>query len=175
MLSNRYKVGRRGQWRERVKRELNTSCVRTRCFHNIHDRTGTRRQWGGTGVLAHGTMAHLAMGTGCDKAKLGRWTWARYRGKRGAVLRCVSIYRPVPNHDGPSSVWSQQKNYFESQNDDRDPQDAFWEDLRAEAQEWLAEGDQLIIGGDVNDEIRDPQVETFFSDLGMHNLIFEHV
>jgi len=61
-----------------------------------------------------------------------------------------------------------------SQNDDRDAQVGFWEDLRKEAQEWLWEGDQLIIGGDVNNEVRDPAVETFFSDLGTHNLIFEH-
>ena len=51
---------------------------------------------------------------------------------------------------------------------------AFWEDLCKESQEWLRDGDQLIIGGDVNDEVRDPAVETFFSELGMHNLIFEH-
>jgi len=114
------------------------------------------------------------MGTGCDKAKLGRWTWARYRGKNGMVLRCVSVYRPVPNSTGASSVWNQHKRYLLSQNDDRDPQVAFWEDLRKEAQEWLREGDQLIIGGDINDEVRDPAVETFFSDLGMHNLIYEH-
>jgi len=114
------------------------------------------------------------MGTGCDKAKLGRWTWARYRGKNDMVLCCVSVYCPVPNSTGASSVWNQHKCYLLSQNDDRDPQVAFWEDLRKEAQEWLREGGQLIIGGDVNDKVCDPAVETFFSDLGMHNLIFEH-
>jgi len=119
-------------------------------------------------------MSHLAMGTGCDKAKLGRWTWAQYRGKNGMVLHCVSVYRPVPNSTGASSVWNQHKHYLLSQNDDRDPQVAFWEDLRKEAQEWLREGDQLIIGGDVNNEVRDPAVEIFFSDLSMHNLIYEH-
>ena len=167
------KMGRRGQWRERVNHALNPHCTRTRCFHNTRDLTGTRRQWGGTGILTHGPMAHLAMGTGCDKAKLGRWTWARYRGKNGMVLRCVSIYRPVSNSSGASSVWSQHKRYLLSQNDDRDPQVAFWEDLRSEAEEWLRDGDQLIIGGDVNDEIRDPMVESFFDSLGLHNLIFE--
>jgi len=104
----------------------------------------------------------------------GRWTWARCRSKCGMALRCVSVYRPVPNSTGASSVWNQHKRYLLSQNDDRDPQVAFWEDLRKEAQEWLREGDQLINGGDVNDEVCDPAVETFFSDLGMHNLIFEH-
>ena len=71
-------------------------------------------------------------------------------------------------------MWNQHKHCLLSQNDDRDPQVAFWEDLRKEAQEWIQEGDQLIIGGDVNDEVRDPTAETFFLHLGMHNLIFEH-
>jgi len=69
-------------------------------------------------------MSHLAMDTGCDKAKLGRWTWARYRGKNGKVLRCVSIYRPVPNATGASSIWDQHNRYLLSQNDDQDLQAA---------------------------------------------------
>jgi len=56
---------------------------------------------------------------------------------------------------------NQQKRHLLSQNDDRDPQVAFWEDLRKEAQEWACDGDQLIISGDVNNEVRDPAVETF--------------
>jgi len=114
------------------------------------------------------------MGTGCDKAKLGRWTWAQCRGKNNMVLRCVSVCCPVPNATGASSVWNQHKRYLLSQNDDRDPQVAFWEDMRKEAQEWLRNGDQLIISGDVNNKVHNPAVETFFSEFGMHNLIFEH-
>ena len=90
------------------------------------------------------------------------------------VLRCVSVYRPVLDKANSGSVWNQHKRYLESQNDDRDPQAAFWLDLRSEIEEWLLSGDQLIIGGDVNDEVRSPFVDSFFSDLGLHNLIFEH-
>ena len=119
-------------------------------------------------------MSHLAMGTGCDKAKLGRWTWARYHGKNGMMLCCVSMYHPVPNWMGDVSVWSQHKRYFLNKNDDQDPQVAFWQDLHKEMEEWLQLGDQIIVGGDVNDKIHDPEVSTFFSNLSMHNLIFEH-
>ena len=46
--------------------------------YNKHDITGNLRQWGGTGVMAHGKLKHFCMGAGADKSNLGRWTWARY-------------------------------------------------------------------------------------------------
>jgi len=95
------KMGRHGQWRERVNHALNPHCTQTRCFHNARDLTGNHHQWGGMGILTHGPMSHFAMGTGCDKAKLDRWTWARYRGKNGMVLHCVSVYRQFPTPPEP--------------------------------------------------------------------------
>ena len=88
-------------------------------------------------------------------------------------LRCVSFYRPTPNKGGPSSVWSQHKSYFQLRGDDRDPCLAFYEDLRGEMQAWLAEGDQIVIGGDLNDHALKPTVSLFFAQLGLHNLIFQ--
>jgi len=57
--------------------------------------------------------------------------------------------------------------------DDRDPCLAFYEDLRGEVLTWLAAGDQIIIGGDLNAHVLKPTVSLFFSQLGLHNLIFE--
>ena len=91
------------------------------------------------------------MGAGSDKAKLGRWTWARYRGKGGVVLRVVSIYQPCQNKTGERSVYAQHKHYLQGQNDDTEPREAFRRDLQQELQEWIDEGDQIIIGGDVNE------------------------
>jgi len=48
------------------------------------------------------------------------------------------------------------------------------EDLAAEIQEWIQEGDQVIVGGDRNEEIRGPAIKEFFASLGMHNLIFQN-
>jgi len=47
------------------------------------------------------------------------------------------------------------------------------EDLATEIQEWTQEGDQVIVGGDLNEEIRGPAIKEFFASLGMHNLIFQ--
>ena len=166
-------LSRPRQWRNRAEKYLNPRCTRTRCSHNIHDTTGTRVQAGGTGILAHDKISHFAMGSGSDKAQLGRWTWSRFRGKNGMILRVVSVYRPCANSGGERTTWSQHKAYFNDKNDDRDPRVAFMEDLETELQEWIQEGDQVIVGGDLNEEIRGQGIKDFFSNLGMHNLIFQ--
>jgi len=48
------------------------------------------------------------------------------------------------------------------------------EDLATEIQEWTQAGDQVIVGGDLNEEIRGPAIKEFFAGLGMHNLIFQN-
>jgi len=48
------------------------------------------------------------------------------------------------------------------------------EDLATEIQEWTQEGDQVIVGGDLNEEIRGPAIKEFFASLGMPNLIFQN-
>jgi len=111
-------LSRTKQWRSRVERFLNPKCTRTRCSHNVHDTTGTQVQAGGMGILSHDKVSHFAMGSGCDKAKLGRWTWSRFRGKGGMVLRVVTVYRPCASSGGERTAWSQHKAYFNDQNDD---------------------------------------------------------
>ena len=115
---------------------LDGSDVRTCCGHNQRDETHQKLQWGGTMVTSLGWISHHAMGAGSDQTKLGRWTWARYRGREGIVLRCVSIYAPCKNETGEMNVYRQHIKYFQNNNDDRDPVDAFWEDLRTEADQW---------------------------------------
>ena len=73
-------------------------------------------QWGGTGVMAHGKLKHFKMGAGVDKAGLGRWTWARFRGSNNIVLRTVSIYQPNQTEQWEGSVWNQQKTALNNNN-----------------------------------------------------------
>jgi len=163
------------QWHTRVQEHLGHYQVRTKCSHNTHDVTGARKrsQAGGTAVLTIGKMAFHACGADSDLSGLGRWTWARYRGTNGVHFRAVSIYRPTLNPTGCLSVWSQHKAYFQSINDDRDPRDAFMQDLEKEAKTWLELGDHIIIGGDVNDDIFGDDIKKLFRDeLHMKDLIY---
>jgi hypothetical protein len=166
-------IGKDQSFQARLRRYLGPQDARA-CFkYNVHDQAGTIRQWGGTGILCRGKLHHYTMGTGGDPTGLGRWTWARIRGKGGMVLRYASVYCPCENKSGKIAVWSQQKIYLQNHNDDRDPRQAFMEDLKRNIQQWIDEGDQVLIGGDLNHDILSPKVKSFFDDLGMSNLIYD--
>jgi hypothetical protein len=113
------------------------------------------------------------MGTGGDPTGLGRWTWARIRGKGGMVLRYASVYCPCENKTGKIAVWSQQKTYLQNHNDDRDPRKAFMEDLKSHIRQSIKEGDQVIVCGDLNHNVFSKTVTTFFESLNMTNLIYD--
>jgi len=153
--------------------EFDRAMFQSRASHNERSIQQHQQQYGGTSVTSIGKLAHYSMGAGQDKKKLGRWTWSRYRGKQGQVLRVVSLYRPNPNSaQGELTVWAQQKQYLLSINDDRDPRDAFLQDLSAELQAWLNMGDHIVLAGDLNDHILDAHITSLFDDLGLVNLIF---
>ena len=166
-------IPRSKQWQNRCDKVFEPGLTKNRLSCNRNDPAKTARQWGGTGVFAQGKISFYAMGSGTDKADLGRWTWARYRGKQGIVLRVVSIYQPCRNQTGAQSVYAQHRNYFQGKNDDRDPRQAFKEDFKQELNEWIEAGDQVIVGGDVNQSVTHPEIADIFSACDMVNTVFQ--
>jgi exonuclease III len=140
--------------------------------HTIHDLTGTTKQWGGTGILSKGKIRHFTKDTGGDPTGLGRWTWVRVQGKQGMILRYVSVYCPCKSKHGMLTVWTQQKTYLQSRNDNRDPRKAFMEDLAIHIEQRMQEGDQVLICGDLNHDVRSQQVTKMFEDLHLVHLIY---
>jgi hypothetical protein len=49
--------------------------------YNKHSGISSRRLWGGTAVLSTNKLARYAAGSGSDPTGLGRWSWARFKGK----------------------------------------------------------------------------------------------
>jgi hypothetical protein len=85
----------------------------------------------------------------------------------------VSFYRPCLNHNpGARTVLATQRRALQNMDDDRDPRDAFLEDLRADLLAWSALGDALIVCGDINDNILSQATTNFFEDVGLRHLIF---
>ncbi|MCA1807669.1 MAG: hypothetical protein LC687_07470 [Actinobacteria bacterium] len=123
--------------------------------------------------MANGKISYFSMGSGNDETGLGRWTWARYHGKGGVVLRCVSVYQPTANKTGTQSVYQQHKEYFQSINDDRDPRKAFIEDLDSDLSKWIASGDQIILSGDINEHIFHKTITDLFEKHNMRNLMYD--
>jgi exonuclease III len=129
-------------------------------------------QAGGTGIMSYGRLVHIGAGAGSDTAKLGRWTWVRYQGKNNTILRSVSVYRPCASV-GENTVNQQQHEYFQSKNDDRDPRAIFLEDFEQELQTWLQKGENIIVGGDLNEDVTSPLIRSLFERQGMVNVMEE--
>ena len=139
----------------------------------------TRQQYGGVSLWSTGQAAHrikdsgFDLASGTDRFGLGRWAWTRYQGRNGVSLRVVVAYRPVRNKRGVMSVWNQQKLYWEKHNDDTDPIVKFTEDLAAEVTQWIEQGDQIVLGLDVNEDVRKGVFQKAMVNAGLVGLIIK--
>jgi exonuclease III len=148
-------MGTQGHWSERNRLFEGF----THCATNQHCNSPARRIFGGTACFMTHPSAHKAITHGHDETHLGRWSWSILRGRNGIKTRIISAYRPVRTHsDEALTVYSQQELYFQDNGGWRDPREAFFEDLDTAIQMWLLAGEQLIIGIDVNEDIRSPDI-----------------
>jgi hypothetical protein len=101
------------------------------------------------------------------RGDLGRLSWTTTKGKDKLIVRAVTVYCPH-NTGGPESVYAQYRLYFNTQDDDGEPRTAFWDDLCKAVTIWLREGNQLIIGGDFN---QDTSTITQFNQFSMRDAL----
>ena len=137
--------------------------------HNQHDRPSTPYQPGGTAILHQGDVSLSIMEVGYDPKRLGRWTWSLIRGKNNVRLRVVSIYfASKPQEYGDRKAYWQQKTALLAMDITEDPTVCFWQDFWAEVDKWLDNGEQLVLCGDWNTDIRN---ESFLDQFAERNLI----
>ena len=136
---------------------------RFRCFSRHHANWGTNRHallktprlFGGTAIITMAPISRMVHESGEDASGLGRWVWTSYKGKNNSILRIVSIYRPVRDTNAnPGTVYSQQEAYLLQHNDDRCPRKALLDDLRLILEEWITQGNNIIVGMDANENVR---------------------
>ena len=128
-------------------------------------------QVGGVQLWSINKGAHRVMQSGNDSSTMGRWCWTRYRGKNGTTLRVISAYRCVENVDGPLSAWSQQTLFLESKHITTDPREAFVTDIITQLTIWLEQGDQIILGLDLNESIVSAPFTTKLLEIGLLNIL----
>ena len=89
--------------------------------------------------------------------KLERWTWTRIGGTDNIATVFVSAYRPRYNPDGSHIVWRQQTRYFKENEDIRnqDVHALFIRDLYKFLGELRDDGNNVVLGIDINDDVRD--------------------
>jgi len=167
--------GSEDQWKQRIHwdRILDSHKAKTIVAWNRHDHNHEKHQYGGTAILALGKTSFYAAGSGQDPTQLGRWCWTRYRGSNNTTLRIVSFYRPHNSQtNGTKTVMSQHTRYFETLGTYRNPRRAFLDDLRTETNQWIQEGDQIVLCGDINQDILSDEITEYFTSLGLRHLIF---
>ena len=126
---------------------------------------------GGTAVFSRNHAASRAMKRGQDPLGLGRWTWTQYRGCIRISLRVVFADCPVINKSGPMLVYNQHKIYLDNHDDDRDPPIAFTADLRKEILLWQLASDQILIGMDSNEGVRDGSLHQAMTALYLSEVV----
>jgi hypothetical protein len=162
------------QWNERTKGRIPQG-EKHRFAHNRHGSPPGTMQYGGVGALALGETRHRLCGTGEDLTGLGRWVWMRYKGKGEHHLRVVGAYRPNPKGTGENTVHAQHQKYLLQQEDTRDPQVAFNQDLAKQIKKWTLMGDQIIVALDANDDLRDGSVKRMMARQGLREaLLTQH-
>ena len=70
------------------------------------------------------------------------------------------------------TTWMQQSRYYrETRQDDRCPRTIFLEDLKTTIQPWIDAGDQVIVGIDANEDVRQGATHSMFRSIGMKDAI----
>jgi hypothetical protein len=92
---------------------------------------------GGNALFSISKALHRVIEKGSDSLKLGRWNWTKFRGRDNHVLKVYCAYCPNPP-SGPLSVFAQQQNALLRQQDSRNPQVAFAQDICQDINESLA-------------------------------------
>jgi hypothetical protein len=110
---------------------------------------------GGTCVTAVGQFLVFVTEAGVDASGLGRWLWHYVGG--GGVKRTRLITAYQPSNPGKKTwgetVWDQQRRYFESRGEVRNPRLMFKADLLGLLRRWKVAGDKVLLVGDFNKNV----------------------
>ena len=142
----------------------------------LHDwPAATASQVGGRLVWSINRGAHRVMEHGFDSTLMGRWCWTRYRGRGGRTLRVISAYRCVDNQMGPLSAWSQQRRILDLHHIEKDPREAFVDDLVTALSQWMEQGDMIVLGIDLNEPIGQARFTSELARLGIVEILsYQH-
>ena len=99
----------------------------------------------------------------------------KFRDQQGVLLQVISAYKPCKNRKGNQSVWTQQVNYFRRKGKQNpDPIKLFDEHLIAKLKTWIEQGDNIILGIDMNEDARNGGLAKQLKQLNLHNMILDH-
>ena len=160
------------QWQERTFKQFPQ--ISTTLSWNRNDIHTSTTQWGGTALISTGLITSRIHQKGTDPRHLGRWSRTTYQGQRNSLLTIYSIYRPTENHTGPLSVFQQQRTHLIKTHRHPNPLTIFDADLLQELRNRITDGEQLVVGGDINSDITDSTLPQKFHELGLIEAVLSH-
>ena len=152
-----------GPWRERAKGQFQHE--RSVWAHNTEDPIKTPTQWGGTGMVTVGRTTAKIDTTGKDWRGLGRWAWTKFRGETPTYV--VSMYQPVANTTGPTSVYQVQKGALLDTGEQREPREVFRQDADQQLKAWVDTGAHVIVMADINEPTEGGELAKVFETAGL--------
>ena len=137
--------------------------------YNVHDKSDSKRvQYGGTATILKDKIAHRHRDHGFDESGLGRWSWVRISGKQRCTTRFITVYCPGKNGSGEATVYAQHLTELQE-----DPIKRFWLDLGKDILKWKATGEQLILAGDWNENIKGHNITEWMELFGLKEAVTE--
>jgi Reverse transcriptase (RNA-dependent DNA polymerase). len=134
-----------------------------------------RYEPGGTMIVTNSrATAHTCL-TGEDMQQLGRWNYITLRGKNNYYTTIISVYRLSRYQITYMRQVSYSAKRRKVMTNEMSPEDLWYCDLGAIIEEKLNEGHEIIVAGDFNDDLNDPEGRTrnFMKDLGLRELLIE--
>jgi hypothetical protein len=73
----------------------------------------------------------------------------------------------------PFTTLTQQRTHFQSKDQDREPRTAILEDLTSDINQWVADGEHVVLMMDCNEDVRSETITTFLDACGMRDIVLE--
>ena len=116
-------------------------------------------QFGGTCTVVTDKWTGRIESSGSDPQGLGRWSYVRLNGKNGRRVTIVTVYQVCKQSvttAGAKTAYMQQWNLLRrAGQDDPNPRKSFCNDLDAFLTPLQAAGDELLVMGDLNEQLGD--------------------
>jgi hypothetical protein len=164
------KLKGRDKWHERIAGRR----VHSNLAHNVRELADTDRlQAGGTGLSIGPEHQGRCRTHGHDPTGLGRWAWTRIQGTSDYNTSLFSAYIPcASSNPSVNTVYVQHTHHLSTTSEE--PRTQFLLDLAEAIRTRQAAGDIIIVGADLNQDVRHRRIHQFFQELQMYNAILTH-
>ena len=123
---------------------------------NVHANKDTPWNYpGGTALTVDRISRGHHISNGVDSSGLGRWMWICLEGRLNTLASYIAAYQPCRNEKDVVSTWNQHIRYFSDKGiQSPNPRDIFDDNLIALLWIMLRNGDNVILGIDMNEDVQ---------------------